>query len=57
MLNHVCYALIPLPLNWSYARTNCVFLGGRFAEVTYSVINDDLKKFVEGESFLLHMTL
>ena len=49
VLNHVCYAVIPLSLNWADARNNCVLLGGRFAEVTNSVINDDLKKFVEGK--------
>ena len=51
VLNHVCYAVIPLSLNWTDARNNCVLLGGRFAEVTNSVINDDLKTFVDGKHY------
>ena len=51
VLNHVCYAVIPLSLNWTDARNNSVLLGGRFGEVTNSVINDDLKKFVNGNGY------
>ena len=51
MLNHVCFAVIPLVLNWSDARNHCALLGGRLAEVTDSDVNDDLKNYVDGQCF------
>ena len=48
----VCYAVIPLTMNWSDSRDNCIFLGGQFAEVTLAQVNNDLKAFVNGKCFL-----
>ena len=54
VFDNVCFAVIPLKLSWSDARNNCVFLGGRIAEVTNSEINDDLKQFVTGKEITFH---
>ena len=56
VFNDVCFAIIPLRLNWSDARNHCVSLGCRLAEVTHSDINDDLKKYSEGKEFPIIVT-
>ena len=52
--NGVCFAVIPLALNWTDAHDNCVILGGRFAEVTKGKINEELKAFVIGTKIIMH---